>query len=239
MSRSIGINTDPLEVEIYVENGLIKGRIVTLESNIVNNVLNNIVNIVDEKQENILTKIFTNVHSFTKPVFNTFDVTNYNIKLDMQFSDRYEYFDFITYANKYNIHDIRSRVYNHYSTNNGNIVFQSDDSKPDTSDIINILMTARERMMDKFLIIFTNTPQYNVIDKYHHDDIFNDYDMIASVTQINGAILCYNAIMINSVCYDELIESMSSGKAPWYIHVANYMDNNIFKTMITEEPIFK
>ena len=29
MSKDVATNTDPLDVEIYVENGLIKGRIIT------------------------------------------------------------------------------------------------------------------------------------------------------------------------------------------------------------------
>lgn len=242
MSKSVGINTDPLDVEIYVENGLIKGRIImsgTNNSNNSNNISNVEIDIVEEKSENILTKIFTNIYSFTNPIFNTFDVTIYDVNLDIQFSDRYEYFDFMIYAEKYKIYDIRTKVYNHYSTNNSGIIIQNNNLKPDTSDIINVLMTARERMMNKVLIILKNTPQYDVIDKYHCNDVFIDYDIIASVTQNNGAIICYNALLIHNTCYDELIELMNNSKAPWYIHIANYIDTNIFTTMITDEPIFK
>ena len=239
MSKSIGINTDPLDVEIYVENGLIKGRIVTLNNEIIQITATAQSTNVIEKQDTILNKIFTNVYSFQTPVFNTFATTNYNIETNIQFSDRFEYFDYMKYSFKYDIYNNKAYIYNHYSTNNSNETYPIDDCKPNTSDIINVLMTAKEKLMAKILIIFSQTPQYQTIEKYFNEDVFEDYYMVASGISCDGSILKYDSVMITSQCYDDLIDLICNNKAPWYIHMANYMNSNIFNTKILDNNLFK
>lgn len=236
MYKSIGINTEPLDVEIYIENGLIKGRIVTLNNE---NIITSTIKQVEEKNDSILNNIFTNVYSFQTPEFNTFITTNYNIETNIQFSDRFEYFDYMKYALLHGIQNNKAYIYNHYSTNNSKETYRVDDIKPYTNDIINILMTAREKMMPQILIVFSKTPQFKIIDKYYKEDVFDDYNMVASGMSYDGTILNYDSVFIKEICYDELIELMCSNTAPWYIHMANYMNTNIFNTKILENHLFK
>lgn len=233
MSKSIGVNTDPLEVEMYIENGLIKGRIIstTIKNQIENTPIIDI-------EENILTKLFTHIYSIPQSPLTNFTITNYNNNIVVSFNDRFEYFDFMSYAQKYNIYMNRQDTYNHYCTHNNNIILKIDEKNMSTDHFLNIIMTAKERMMPQILIILGTIPHYNIIEQYEKEDIFMDYNMIVSTKTHKNIIIDYNALIIKNKCYDELITMISENMMLWRICIANYTNLHIFETFITEQPIF-
>lgn len=225
MSRDIGVNTDPLDVEVYIENGLIKGRIVMN-----NSVVSVVTNEEKEVDEHILNKYFGHVFLLDHSIpCNNEPIVKHNIKFDIISNDDYEYFDFMSYAKRNNLSMTRRQIYNHYIRSGTELHTYLHN----TDKFYDILLTAKEKLMDKVIIILAD-PQYVTIEYYYNNKTFDNYDIVAS---INNNM--YSCVFIKSTCYDSLIDLIEQHKCPWYICVANYINQNVFTTYTTEEPMFK
>ena len=180
MSRSIGINTDPLDVEMYIENGLIKGRIITKEhcfkhsaeeQSIIEHIDHGVI------EQHILNKYFGSIFLLNYDVpCNATKIIKHDINTSISFNDDYEYFDFMMYAKQNNISGTRRQIYNHYTRSN-------IDLKPydhNTNKFYDILLTAKEMMLEKIIIPLAN-PNYQTIEYYYNDKSFENYDLIASI----------------------------------------------------------
>ena len=246
MSQDIGTNTDPLSVEIYIENGLIKGRIIMDMNLSLSLPLTSSSSYIDNKVENIYvkcSKIYTINSTFR------YDFTYINMpliksdKIMNNVDNKYENFNYIEYMIKYKLIDSRRNIYNNYCINKLPLDIDYEYNISFTSALIKILTNARENNNSEFLIIFNNArPILSNINIYNISSSnyeFVEAKIIVSPKYIGHTIIGFNNMTIRKECYDELLENLSLFKCSWEICLVNYIDKYLFETVILENNLFE
>jgi len=239
MSKDVATNTDPLDVEIYVENGLIKGRIITS--------INATPIIVCDTPIN--NTIISRSHIYTINTLRDYDFTFTNVQLitpdniKTLLNDKYENFNYIDYMIQHDVIGPRRNVYNHYCRNKLSITIDNEYETSYIIALIKVLNLARENTQSEIMIIFLNSyPILSNINKYNiaiDDYEFTSSRMIVSPIHNLDTIIGFNNITIKSVCYEDLIESLSTFSSTWKICLLNYIDKHPFETLMLDYNLFE
>jgi hypothetical protein len=240
MSKSVGTNTDPLTVEIYVENGLIKGRI-QMDEPICKPIIE--CNIKTDNIEIQCEQIYTINSNCNYNFIHTnipLTIVNNSEKI---LNDKYEYFHYIEYMKQYNIIGSRREIYNHYCRNKSNIMILDYDLNASyTNALLKILNLAKNNNRSEIMIIFDQRNiMFSNIHKYNSS--IKDYDfinakIILSPIYVSNHIADIQNITIRSECYDELISSLSLNNA-WIMCFLNYIEKHLFEVLILDYNLFE
>ena len=159
MSRDIGTNTDPLDVEIYIEDGLIKGRII----------MNNKEMIVEEPKDIVVkTNHLLNDCCINITIINPKRGYDFQHETEMlKFDDNeqlitinYQSFDYRIFSKLTGIENNRQQLWMFYQNAEKQIkqqlITMSSLEMSYLSAMRNIILNAQNNQYDEVLIILTD-----------------------------------------------------------------------------------
>lgn len=241
MSNDIGVNTDPLKVEIYVENGLIKGRIEM--DNDYESVIKPIPVVLhveeEEKELHIVNQLFKHIYTYSKTHYsnNILNLDDSSLPIEFNFN-RYETFDYIIYKKEFNLQGNRRDIWNIYQQSSKEFIPDSNYTKENNS-IIKMLENAIMNDYNEILLIF-DLAVANVNNlKMYKNKINEEYEYINAKILYSGKIDSLKSVIIKKSCYNDLLKMLMEHNKSWQLILAIYIDTNIFETLKIDNPIFE
>lgn len=247
MSRNIGTNTEPLKVETYIENGLIKGRIVIDDH--IQYTSNEPISVIIQNneqeinEEHIVEKLCKNIYLFecsNLPYYNykTLEYFDHN---SLNIDNHYETFDYINYCKQNNISMSRHETWNHYQQSNMPFIIDNLDMERTNNGImIDIINDAIDHDYDEILIVVNNGKYISNNIKKYMNDIKNDvYELITAKMIISGPINNIKSLIIRKAYYNDIKSLLTQYNKTWNMSLVVFSELNFFETVFLDDPLFE
>lgn len=235
MSRSIGINTEPLDIHLYID---IEGRIRWKYSD-------NITHTNEQYSETISNK--PDKKTYIETIFpNMYKISEY--LLDCQTSNivsnhnNYVAFDYLEYKKIYVNGIDRKNLWDHYIKNNSNDFLNYHLESRYIDGLINILKDAITKNYKEILISFKN--EINLVNVNKYEMCKNEYEysqnMIVFCDSLNvNTIFNINSVLLRNEAIIEFLDLIKQYKYTWRMAIINYIDNNYFNVTMSDIKLFE
>jgi len=245
--KNIGINTDPLDIILYID---LEGKIKWKFNDSIHITTNkdNVPLEEDDEEEDIVNTLFKNIYLINSTRTHDFKNISYNSKnielLDLNFTNNitYETFDYILYSKQNNITDSsREELFRQFDPKK--YMVNNSTEQMIISAIIKSLNEAIGKNLQDILLIFGNRNiAYGNIKDYKAKSKEFEHSEAKMILFCNSekpnTIKDINSIYIKNDFFEVVLNEYHTSKTPYLLTLVNILNKNYFSCIISEVDIF-
>jgi hypothetical protein len=240
MGKDIGTNTDPMDVEIYIENGLIKGRII-MSNNDQFKITSTESHTIDEEVQHILNSCCDQIFIINPKRDYSFIYVAEMLSMVEGIATKninYNNFDYRLYGQITGINNTREQLWSMYLNDDTNVHEQisliNSIELSYINAMINIIQNAKNYQYPE-IIILINDKQVSASNINKFIDEKNDIELSLSsfiITSYNlnnfDLIIDISSFIIKEKMYDILLTKLLKYNSSMFMCLIELIDENYF-----------